>query len=231
MNILYSLGVIDKVTYDNLSTMDKVDRNIQIGYMQRDDKTIKNKLRDGFIEYRRLFFEANDIEDTDIVSIKKDAIFLLRAVNNIKFDSVEYTVKNIYTSFFKTNFLELYYDSTHNIIDIKGINSSKLKDIGMYNYFKKHDEFMLKKLKYFFKLKELNPMRASKEFMQFAVDYKNRELDIEFYRKLSTDPVFVTDIETMNGTISLINYDPEFNINISYNYNYIIKPIGDIMLK
>lgn len=230
MNILYSLGLIDENSYEYLSNLPKTERNIQIGYLQKENKQLTKQLAEGFKEYRRQFFEANNIMDDDIVSIKKDALFIMRPINVTVFDSVVFVVKNIYTSLFKTLYLELYYDSTHNVIDIKGINDARLKKDGLYSCFNNHNDYMLKQLKYLFKLKETNPSLGTSEFIKFAVSYKNKELNSEFYRMLSGNPVFVTDLQSMLGSITLKEYDPEFELDISYNYNAIISPIAKIML-
>ena len=44
--------------------------------MQRDDKNFSKALTDKFADARYQFIEANQISDTNIVSVKKDAIFV-----------------------------------------------------------------------------------------------------------------------------------------------------------
>ena len=116
-----------------LDKLSKKDRHYQIGWYQRHDREYAKRLKDAFVDIRRRFFEANDIQDQDVLSIKKDAIFMLRSVDKTKFDNVEFKEKNFYTTFIhldrsispKNIDLELYYDSMKGV-DVKGIDDDKV---------------------------------------------------------------------------------------------------------
>ena len=67
-------NLLDEVTLDKLSRYEKKSRTIEIGQLQRKDRDLKDKLKDGFIRARELFFEANDLEPSDIISIKTEIL-------------------------------------------------------------------------------------------------------------------------------------------------------------
>ena len=89
LNIIKYYGLLpqDRITY--LEGMSKEARNKQIGIYQRDDSVFKEALSEGFVNIRKEFFELNEIEDDDILSIKKDAIFTLdRRMRHTKIGNV-----------------------------------------------------------------------------------------------------------------------------------------------
>ena len=48
-------------------------RQTFVGKLQRDNQSIVRILKDGIIEAKKMFFEANYIDDKDVLSIKNDA--------------------------------------------------------------------------------------------------------------------------------------------------------------
>ena len=109
INILYSKGIIDKQTYDYLYNAERMKRQIYIGNLQKDSK-IAQALKEGFIEYRHKLFMSNNIQDYEVLSIKKDAIYVIsRRLQNTNFGLVNFIEKNWYSGFYKIKNLELYY--------------------------------------------------------------------------------------------------------------------------
>ena len=70
-----------------------------LGLIQREDKEFKEKLAKGFVKARQLFFESNGIEDNEILSIKKDAIFTLKPCKKVTFGFIEFNMKHLYSSY------------------------------------------------------------------------------------------------------------------------------------
>ena len=95
-------NLLPKETIDHLSTLNKQDRVIQVGKIQRDDKIFNEELNNGFEYMRRNLFLFNDIEDDDVLSVKKDAVFIIdKILLYTKFDELEFAQKNSYTSYHK----------------------------------------------------------------------------------------------------------------------------------
>ena len=107
INVLYSKGVIDKKTYDYLYNAERMTRQVYVGKLQR-DKAIVDILKAGIIEAKKILFEANDIKDYEVLSIKNDAVFIInRNLINTKFGLINFVNKNQYTSFYKIKNLEM----------------------------------------------------------------------------------------------------------------------------
>lgn len=51
---------------------------------------MKKTLNDKFVEVRKWFFENNDIQDDDILSIKKDAIITTKRCLATEFDNIRF---------------------------------------------------------------------------------------------------------------------------------------------
>ena len=60
INALYSRGVIDKPTYDNLYNSDKAIREKQVGLMIRRDQNIYREIQNGIIDAKRQLIITNN---------------------------------------------------------------------------------------------------------------------------------------------------------------------------
>ena len=218
ISILYSEGVIDKSHYEFLYSADRMTRQVEVGYMIRNDKDIQHALDEGLKKYKKIFFEANGISDSDILSIKNDAVFIMKKKpSNTKFGVVEFVNKNSYSSFIKIcKRLEVYFrsDIANNRfdIDIKGIADSKLPS---------HSAILsvIADVLYFIEVGDLKD--GLKYISDFYNQYINRLLPIEFYRNFDDESQFiinagVSQYRLNNCDISMINI-----LDISYNLNVI----------
>lgn len=222
ISVLYSVGAISKELYNKLYDLPKLNRNIYIGKLQRDDKYIHKILAKGLIDYKDKFYKVNNIHESDIVSIHNDAIFLLNRTPSVtKFDNVEFIIKGRYTSFFKLFSLEIYYNldavTGYEYVSIKGINDKILV---------KHNDYFLELLNTVFYTLQLEGLEdAINVLKKFSISYNDRTLDIGYYREFNANSLFklnnkyYTDF-CSNDYISIID--------ISYNYN-IIRELFSIL--
>jgi hypothetical protein len=205
-----------------LSKMSKTEKHIQIGKYERDDREFNKNLTKSFSNIRKLFIEENDIDDSNILAIRKDAIFIIgKKCNNLKFGNVEFVLKNVYSSYHKFNNIELYYNCKKNILDVKGINNNVL-------YL--HENFM-NFLKHSFKLLEYNNKDQFIKFIKnFTYDYKLKNLDVSFYREFNPRSVYNIKNPKLNSRVfsfGLTHIDKNLldEVDISYNYMRYILPI------
>ena len=105
INILYKNNIIDKKYYDYLVHVPKIQREIIVGNLIKEDKNKYSIIQKGIKEAKCLLFEANNIKEYEVVRIANDAVYVNR-VNGLKyitFDGIEFVPKSI-----STNYLRLY---------------------------------------------------------------------------------------------------------------------------
>lgn len=211
-SILYDLNVLSESNYEKI--INHYDRKVYFGKLLKMKPELNEVLNKGFIKYINLFMQSNDIEQSNVLSIKKDSIFLInKKANKLNFNKVNYRIKNVFTSYYHINGYEFYYNSLKNHLDIKGISDINIEKCKIF----------IEYLKTIFKTAELNKETAIKRILNIRNDYLDKELDIEFYRPLSNDNDFIL---TDTGFKSEY-YENVDDIDISYNLlNYLNKLIA-----
>lgn len=196
INILYSKGVINKETYDFLYSAERMQRQVYVGKLCK-DVNVSNILKAGIIEAKKMLFEANNIQDRDVLSIKNDAVFIInRRLPNTKFGMINFIEKNIYTSFYKIDHLEFYYYysnfSKEEYIDIKGISDDKIK---------LHEDHFLQILKdLFFSIQSNGPEISLQMLKDIYNEYVSLSLPVENYRNFDIKSMYHMNIFVNNNT-------------------------------
>src|SRR5574344_1702144 len=183
INILYKYGVISYDEYIAYFNMDKYSREVSIGNLQKNPEITKI-LQNGIIEAKKLFFDANNIEDGDVLAIKNDAVLLINKIaHNTKFDNIEFINKELFTSYIKINNntkLFYTYDNIRKIelFGVKGINKNNLS---------LHKDFFVDFLKEFFYCCENSTINETIDLViNFYNLYLNLKLDIGYYREFNS---------------------------------------------
>lgn len=220
MNISRAFNLIDKNKYDKLKSMEKSKRVKELGLMQRNDPLFTNNLKQAFAETRKLFIESNNLDESNIVSIKKDAIFVTKRCDYTKFmDYIEFKEKNIYSSYIHLNRkVELYYNIDK--LDVKGIGDEKLE---------LHKDYMLSFIIKFIRKMENGDNIEVIDFTKRFIDkYKRKELDVGYYRRFDS----LSDFDVNMPDDEFI-FNPELHkeyINISYNLDAVLLRLIKIPL-
>jgi len=217
-NMLIAAKAIPQTKIDELNAMPKKERNIKIGLMIKKDKELGKIINQNLVEYRRTFMERNNISDASILSIKKDAIFLInQPVTSTKFGNVEFVLKNRYSSYYNLGDIEFYYSREY--LHIKGLG----KDVP-----KIHRKYMIKFLRKLFRqAEEVTDMSIICQAVRtFADDYRKKKLDIEYYREMNSDSMFMLNSGGIMGTSYKVPWTPDLEmIDIRYNYMTYIVPL------
>lgn len=206
---------LSEETIEKLENMTKADRNRRMGILKINNKQLSKNENNALVEARKLFIKSNNLNVNNIISIKKDAVFVTQRCNNRKFGNIEFVPKNKYTSYMELNRLEFYYNS--NRLDVKGIDDVMLS---------KHEEYMLEFFKTYLSLLESGNESRLKEYItNFVYRYKSRLLDIEYYREFNVTSAYRLKDMIENNVYGIDTIDStgfEY-INISYNYfNYLV---------
>lgn len=222
INVLYSKGVIDKKTYDYLYSAERMTRQVYVGKLQR-DKAIVDILKAGIIEAKKMLFEANDIKDYEVLSIKNDAVFIInRNLINTKFGLINFVNKNQYSAFYKIKNLEMYYYynnfSKEEYLHIKGISDNVLC---------LHDKYMIQLLKDIFYAVQIEGIEvAIRMLKEFYNQYVTRNLDVGFYRMFDNESLyhfnFRSFVSSGFATAEAESFDKNL-IDISFNLSILVE--------
>jgi len=216
----YQLLKSSKIEYlENNFT--KQERTIEIGNLQSNSKDLAKNMMEAFRKERVKFCELNDIENSDILSIKKDAIFVIKKqCKNLKLsDNIEFSMKNRYSSFCCLNKIEFYYSVWNNNFDVKGITDEEhplLKDIfTIIKYNEKNNKDLI--------FKHLQKLR---------IDYLSRNLPVNYYKELNSRNSFKLLENYSRYILYLDEISKDFldKIDISYNYINFIVPLISILI-
>jgi len=215
INILLFKGLITLEKYNELYNMNNGLRKRVVGLMQRNDRHLSESLMSGFGEARHLFYRDNDIREFDILSVKKDAIFLIDRVANVtKFGNIEFKLKNEYTSFYNLPNLEIYYMGGYGYaenIEIKGIGESQLE---------LHRQYFIELLLCIFaSAQKENVVEVVNLIRSIMESYINGELGVDYYREFNNRSLFRTYYTIGKERAFLKNAPSDTNgIDPSYNY-------------
>ena len=213
-----------------------LERDMAVGKLRyskiEEYRSVPKKLEELFAKYRLEFGQANDLEIDDIFSIKRDALFLTRYIDQTKFGNyINFREKHHYNIYFllgkdelKTNLqsrhktYEVYYDTFMDDIVIKGISN---ENIEMYHM----DSMVTIIKKYLRYISQFDYESATKFMVKTIDDYKFHRLPIGFYREFNDSSCYVFQIDgkafnTTEADISMID-----NIDIRYNFNHILVPM------
>lgn len=224
-SLIQEFRLLPDYEIEKLKQLEKKERTIKIGKIQRKDKKFTKDLMNAFKNARRLFFELNELEDKDILSIKKDAILALKKCHNQRIgEFINFREKHNYSSYVYTGKLEIYYHQgmfdEKDKIDVKGIGDEVLT---------LHNEYVLKFLGNYFHHIETSEKEETLRFLRrFADRYKSYELDVGYYRTFDGDSIFIEK----EGELIYDEYweEKKRNLDIRYNYFYLLIPLIKLSL-
>lgn len=206
-----------------LSIKDKHEQHVAVGNLSRDrkHKGLAAQMNEGFRQYRLRFGENNELSPDDIVSIKKDALFVKKYCYELKFgDHIEFMEKNIYQGFLRINKLESYWKEDG--VDIKGVNDNNLD---LY-----HRDYTCKMIWRFMKyLVRYDNEKAVKYIVKVMNDYKHLRLDPGYYRTFDDKSIYPVTLPT-GQQLLIKELGPEMLpfCNVEYNYKNVYIPLLNI---
>lgn len=108
ISILREMGVIEHDTYEHMKFADRTSRQIFIGLLIKEDPTIQEQLNKGLEIAREMFCSSLKLDDTDILHVVKDAIFVVKPItfhglpDSVQVsDLVTFTCRGRYTNYMK----------------------------------------------------------------------------------------------------------------------------------
>lgn len=202
-------------TLNELEQLSKHDREVHIGKMISQDKSIGKTIKHEISRAKRQLFMANGIQDDEILSIKNDAIFVIgRRLTKTEFGSMVFKEKNVYAGYLTFDKLELYYDRKNGTVDIKGIRDDILAD-------KDHQFGMIQFLRQVMEYLVMDRRQALTDYLiQFSDDYKNKRLPVQYYKEMNGHNIYRMGSVYVGFTFQMKVATDEDKPEISGVYNY-----------
>jgi hypothetical protein len=194
-----------------LESIDKQERNIRIGKRILNYPKIGEEIINTLAEVRKDFVVLNEIYDNDILSIKKDAMFLIRKnPSSLKIGMFEFRAKKSYTSYCYLNKKELYYSALDDSLELKGFTEEART---------KQNDYLIKDIKRIMSMSEkLTNEQLFLFIKQYRSKYLNRQLSKETYRDIDTGKFSVDGYYMEEISDELLA-----SVDISQNYiNYLL---------
>lgn len=203
-----------------LERLDKHTRTVREGLLQKERPDIAEAIVNTLSQVRQAFVLLNHIPEDAILTIKKDAIFLINQTPTVPIikDTFEFRKKNTYTScLILPGKKEFYYSARTDELDVKGISKEVVE---------KQEEYLLNDIKKFLRSGE----KVSSDVLfnllkSYRSKYLNRQLPLETYRELDSGS-FRFKKYMMNN----IDESMREEVDISQNYmNYLLPLIQSIL--
>lgn len=214
LSVIKQNRLLDQRYIDRLDAMEKPKRNIAIGKLQLRVKSLSKSMVEGFGDARQMFADQNGLTEADVLSVKKDAIFVInKRIDHMKVSEfLEFRPKNVYTSYMLIGTKEAYFSSMGNTLTIKGVSDAVRE---------KQAGFLFRDAARFMRQSErVDRSLLYENLRKYRSDYLNRRLPIETYRNIDTG-MFATD------EYELDDVDDEYieSIDIAYDYIYFVLPM------
>ncbi len=232
LSLIKEFQLLSDSKIKELSKLPKLDCDIAIGKLQIKDREFSKNLEKAFTDVMNSFLDENSIDrDIDVLSIKKDACFVINK-KIIKSDFgkyIHFVNKNEYHAYLYLKPLEIYF-KRNGEIDIKGlVGDKKVRN----QILKLHENGIINFLTYTIELAEktgLNPKKMNQFLHNFVEMYKKKELDYDYYREFNVESRF--RYQSLGGQIMADYIDTKMleKVNIEYNYINIILPLINIII-
>lgn len=125
--------------YDKLLSMPKLESNILIGKMMKEDLSLAPKISEIKLKFFNKFCEANNIKESNFISSTVDSMLIVNkkplktkfenGVINFRNKDGEYTS---YVRLTKTREIEILYDGMNNDLRIKGVNKEFIENNNIF---------------------------------------------------------------------------------------------------
>ena len=226
ISILLQYGYISPTEYNMYAQMSRMQRQIAIGRLQK-IPMYNQALSNGFEMARKELVVQNSINEDDIVSIKKDAMYVMKRLSVTDFGHIHFTLRGTYSIFISCMGLELYffYDELNDDYDIqvKGINDELLP---------LHEAFLSIICNALRKVQQGDISSAMNYINTIRSRYLDRELPIECYREFNRTSLYMID-GCSYGVMNLTDAEKEVlkdRILLNWN-NLFLTEFGRILFE
>ena len=222
ISVMLDKGVISNKDYEYYANMPKKQREVTIGNLMIKNKGLHSIIKDGIEEARHILFDTLNLNYTNVLSIRNDAVFVIFQGIDPKLESIQvsphvrFRRKGEFRSFYRLGRnKEMYYDydplTKKEVLEVKGLGAHSV-------YI--HKDHMLKFLQDLFYTVLVNgPGPALEVLNNFYYNYISMQVPIDFYRRLDSGARFDMKQQSYFATFQadkLTIQDPRL-IDPSYN--------------
>lgn len=243
VSVMEAFGLKPKEMTDYLRSLPKYERNVKVGLLQKEDKAFASALEESFTKAVQNFIHANHLDiDTDVTDIRRDAVYVVNRpirYKNFVNGIIKFRPKSTYHAMIKIDPpIMIFYRLRSEMkegdrhIEVDGLirdnakNFSEIMDLltpGPLAFF---EEFM--------EVVEAYPQNRAKWYdwiIEFSKFYKERKLDPEYYREFTKKATFkIFGDEGSQYESKIFENDMFPDLDISYNFDHIIRPLLQIIV-
>lgn len=223
INILLTNGKLNQEFVDYLNTLDKLTKNITVGKILQNNPEWNKLMMEEFIKIRGEFMRINNLDDNDILSIKKDAIFVINhKVKKLKVhDNYVFREKGVYDTYLNIRNKEFYINIEKGTYDVKGFPKTVTKV---------QEDFFIDFIITCAVLEKEDRFDLFQHIKIFRSKFLNFELPQEFYYDLDEDGYKYKYCK--DSIAYLISSKPPSNLklcNIDNNYKYLSDVVNTLL--
>ena len=212
LSIIKEKKLLSEKKIKQLEEMPKEKRTVVEGIQIRNNPQFKEIFEKTFADVRYAFLYYNNLTEDDILSIKRDAIFVInKKPSELVFgENFKFVQKHLYSSYIKLDNKEIFYSPDTDSLDIKGINTDVT-----------YNECIWNDVKHILKMSEkISGEKIFPLLKNYRRKYLRRELDIEAYRNIVTGKFHIDE-----NQYEYVNEGDLEDIDIEYNYINLILPL------
>lgn len=229
ISILRSKNIISQEDYEYLYSLPKYIREKEIGLREKEDPSLYTSIQTGIKESKCDLIDFNQINESQIVRIANDAVYINSNINlqYTKFgDYIEFKQKSNYNVYCNLLGIIIFckFESDGNIhIDIKGLGNNYIL----------HQNFMVYTIVSTITLLERSGILDAIDYLsEICESYVKRELPVGYYREFNSESLYKTSYMTLNMAYGLTDISEEQKFDIDINYNYtILRELWSILFE
>jgi hypothetical protein len=208
-----------------LSSIPKRERNIAIGMAIKSNPEAGKAIQAELKRVRLRFAELNGIEDHEVLSVRRDAVFLIkRRAESGSFEGYTFRLKSQYSSFYRVNGVDLLYSSKDDTLDVKGIGAESRR---------LHGPYLLDGIRMLAKSAESNSQEQALRVMrEYRAAYLDLRLPVGTYRELNSSNMFRSRVRVA-GNAFYMNSASDADLrelDVTHNYIAYLGPLLGLMV-
>jgi hypothetical protein len=218
LSVLRERGLVSSKEGEELAALPKAERVVAVGMLCREDDNILNELERGTKQAVATFCHENGFTDEDIISVKRDAVYVLRPARILQVGKfLNFRESGKYSSFYNLSGIEMYYSCWTKSIVVKGLGKGIEVD---------HREYFLKFLRGIMDLAEnLHSDRLLPILAQRRREYVTIKSTYECYKEMGPNNAYKLKNQIAGTALYVNDWPGDDNIDISFNYTKFLIPL------